>query len=76
MALIEIMEGEKVLFKGKYEYVEGGVNKSGNPSFHIEVSNRDAGYQNREIHVSFESIDEFDKFVDSLTKQVKERDYS
>lgn len=73
MALITILEGEKILFKGEYEYIEGGRNELGNPSFHIDISTREKDYKHRQLYFSFGSEEEFNKFVKDLMDQIKKK---
>ena len=65
MAKVEIYNTkEEKIFEGPYEYIEGGIEKNGKPSFHIEVT------PFWQVFMTFEDIDEFNAFLKSLQEQI------
>lgn len=72
MIKITIEKGWEQIFKGHYEYLEGGREKSGEPGFHVSVTSDER--ENREIYFYFDSEEEFKEFIEDLIKIRDEKD--
>ncbi len=56
------------IFDGNLEVVEGGIEKNGEPSFHIDV--RDSNLKSLSIFMYFNDIAEFNGFIELLVRQI------
>ena len=69
--LVEKDDGTK-MFEGNLELVEGGIDKNGGPSFHIDV--RDKGLNCISIYMKFKDFKEFNEFNKELNNQINNSD--
>tara|TARA_Y100000310_G_scaffold193198_1_gene193168 strand:+ start:861 stop:1091 length:231 start_codon:yes stop_codon:yes gene_type:complete len=58
-------------YEAIYEYVEGGINEKNKPGFHIAAHTEDNKHFIFEIE--FDNLEEYEKFIDSLRKQVESK---
>ncbi len=60
---------DKLVFEGIYEFLEGGFEKDGRPSFHIEAHS--PGFKETySVFFYCDNKEEVEKLIESLTEQI------
>ena len=72
MAEVKIENNNGEIFRGEYEFIEGGIDKKGKPGFHIDAHSWGFKGENFTFWLEFKDLEEYKEFLKELRQQIPE----